>query len=154
MSGGWKLVPVEITPEIGHALESNIAKCNPPSEVHAANWRDAWKQALAASPAPPPDDRAQQTGNDIASEFDARLSRWPKRDALAGLADTIAAALTSAIEAAKAKEREAIFKAAFAAQPSTAENPNEDSYQRGRFDGVIEYGRALSLLKAEIERGR
>jgi hypothetical protein len=29
-------------------------------------------------------------------------------------------------------------------QPSTAENPNEDSYQRGRFDGVMEYGRAIA----------
>lgn len=29
-------------------------------------------------------------------------------------------------------------------QPSTAENPNEDTYQRGRFDGIIEYGRAIA----------
>lgn len=29
------------------------------------------------------------------------------------------------------------------ALPSTAENPNEDAYQRGRFDGVMEYQAAL-----------
>lgn len=28
-------------------------------------------------------------------------------------------------------------------QPSTAENPNEDAYQRGRFDGIMEYSQAI-----------
>lgn len=28
-------------------------------------------------------------------------------------------------------------------QPSTAENPNEDAYQRGRFDGIMEFARAI-----------
>lgn len=32
-------------------------------------------------------------------------------------------------------------------QPSTAENPNEDAYQRGRFDGIMEFARALQELK-------
>lgn len=48
---GWKLVPEKITPAIGHALESNFAECSPPSDVHAANWQDAWTKALAASEA-------------------------------------------------------------------------------------------------------
>jgi hypothetical protein len=50
---GWKLVPEKITPEIAQKLESNYAKCLPPSAVHAANWQEAWAEALAASPAPP-----------------------------------------------------------------------------------------------------
>lgn len=29
-------------------------------------------------------------------------------------------------------------------QPSTAENPNEDAYQRGRFDGIMEFARAIA----------
>lgn len=48
-----KLVPVRITPEMAHALESNFAVCTDPSEVHAANWQDAWSKALAASPQAP-----------------------------------------------------------------------------------------------------
>lgn len=35
---------------------------------------------------------------------------------------------------------------ALAAQPSTAENPNEDAYQLGRFDGVMEYAKAILAL--------
>jgi hypothetical protein len=31
--------------------------------------------------------------------------------------------------------------------PCTAENPNEDAYQRGRFDGVMEYQRAIRALE-------
>ena len=31
-------------------------------------------------------------------------------------------------------------------QPSTAENPNEDIYQRGRFDGVFEYATDIQAL--------
>lgn len=31
-----------------------------------------------------------------------------------------------------------------ACQPSTAENPNEDAYQRGRFDGIMEFARAIA----------
>lgn len=44
------IVPRKVTKEIGHALESNIAECLPPSPVHAANWRDAWGNATAAAP--------------------------------------------------------------------------------------------------------
>lgn len=50
---GWRLVPCEITPEMAQQLESNIAHCLPPSEVHRANWADAWKNAIAAAPQPP-----------------------------------------------------------------------------------------------------
>lgn len=32
-------------------------------------------------------------------------------------------------------------------QPSTAANPSEDAYQRGRFHGVIEFYNAISKLK-------
>lgn len=32
------------------------------------------------------------------------------------------------------------------AQPCTAENPREDAYQHGRFDGVMDYGRAIRAL--------
>jgi hypothetical protein len=31
-------------------------------------------------------------------------------------------------------------------QPSTAADPNESAYERGRFDGVMEYGRAIAAL--------
>lgn len=51
---GWKLLPVEQTKEMAHALESNIAECLPPSEVHVANWRDAYAAMLAVAPTPPP----------------------------------------------------------------------------------------------------
>ncbi len=37
---------------------------------------------------------------------------------------------------------------AWAAQPSTAENPNESAYERGRFDGVMAYGVAIERLRA------
>lgn len=40
------------------------------------------------------------------------------------------------------------IEAATNAQPSTAENPNEDAYQRGRCDGIMEYGRAIRALLA------
>lgn len=41
----------------------------------------------------------------------------------------------------------AAIQAARKAQPCTAENPNENDYQRGRFDGIIEYAKAISALK-------
>lgn len=49
-------------------------------------------------------------------------------------------------EAALAGAREAALREALDAQPSTAENPNENAYQRGRFDGIMEYGRAILAL--------
>ena len=49
-------------------------------------------------------------------------------------------------------DRAAIIEEALAAMPSTAENPNEDSYQRGRFDGIMEYQRNIRALShAKIE---
>jgi hypothetical protein len=33
------------------------------------------------------------------------------------------------------------------AQPPTAERPDENTYQRGFFDGVIAYGRAILALR-------
>lgn len=41
------------------------------------------------------------------------------------------------------------LEAAIAAQPATAEDPNEDNYQRGFFDGVMAYGRELLKLRDE-----
>ena len=37
-----------------------------------------------------------------------------------------------------------------AAQPSTAENPNESAYQRGRHDGIIEYGTHIAKINAKL----
>ena len=50
---GLKLVPIEPTPEMAQALESNFAECLPPSDVHVANWRSAYQAMLAAAPTPP-----------------------------------------------------------------------------------------------------
>lgn len=58
------------------------------------------------------------------------------------LAGAIAAALTEAEQ----RGREMGLTAAIEAQPSTAENPDEDAYQRGRFDGIMDYGRAIVRL--------
>ena len=58
-AAGVRLVPVAITPLIGWHLESNLATCNPPSEIHAANWRDAWAAAVAASPYAPQKDETK-----------------------------------------------------------------------------------------------
>ena len=38
------------------------------------------------------------------------------------------------------------------AQPSTAENPNEGAYQRGRFDGIVEYAKAIRAIIPEKEK--
>lgn len=42
--------------------------------------------------------------------------------------------------------REETIAECLAAMPCTAENPNEDSYQRGRFDGILDYQRAIRTL--------
>ena len=49
---GWRLVPIEPTMEMALALESNYAECLPSSEVHNANWIDAYHAMLAAAPKP------------------------------------------------------------------------------------------------------
>lgn len=46
------LVPRTITPEMARALESNYAECMPASDVHVANWREAYAAMLAAAPEP------------------------------------------------------------------------------------------------------
>jgi hypothetical protein len=43
-------------------------------------------------------------------------------------------------------ERQAVKEAALACQPSTAENPNESAYERGRFDGVTAFATAIRAL--------
>lgn len=40
-----------------------------------------------------------------------------------------------------------ILEEALRAQPSTAENPNESAYERGRFDGVMAFAAAIRSLK-------
>ena len=40
-------------------------------------------------------------------------------------------------------ERRATIERCAARQPSTAEDPNESDYQRGRFDGIIEFAAAI-----------
>jgi hypothetical protein len=40
-----------------------------------------------------------------------------------------------------------ILEEALRAQPSTAENPNESAYERGRFDGVMAFAAAIRALK-------
>lgn len=41
------------------------------------------------------------------------------------------------------------WEEALECQPSTAENPNESAYQRGRFDGIMEYSRAIRARATE-----
>lgn len=64
-----------------------------------------------------------------------------------------AAKLVATLEAGRHADRVAgVRKAidtAIDAQPSTAENPNEDSYQRGRFDGIMEFARAILAIDAD-----
>lgn len=43
-------------------------------------------------------------------------------------------------------DRNAVLEEAADAMPCTAEDPNEDDYQRGRFDGIMEYQRAIRAL--------
>ena len=57
-----------------------------------------------------------------------------------------------ATEAALSECRDKTLEEAVACQPATAENPDESSYQRGKFEGVMEYGRAILALK-EKPRG-
>lgn len=54
--------------------------------------------------------------------------------------------LRDLLERAEKNGWNAAINAAREAQPCTAENPNEDSYQRGRFDGVMDYAKALRAL--------
>lgn len=46
-------VPREITAEMAFELESNFAECLPASEVHRANWAEAYRRMLAAAPPAP-----------------------------------------------------------------------------------------------------
>lgn len=59
---------------------------------------------------------------------------------------SIPVGLSELIERAEKNGWNAAICAAREAQPCTAERPNEDSYQRGKFDGVMEYARALRGL--------
>src|SRR5687768_14980281 len=63
------------------------------------------------------------------------IAAWNKRTAIAS-GELVPASAVAA-------ERERCIDAI----PCTAENPNEDAYQRGRFDGVMEYQRAIRALE-------
>ena len=47
------------------------------------------------------------------------------------------------------EDRDEVIDECLAQQPSTAENPNEDSYQRGRFDGIMEFAEAMQAMKKD-----
>lgn len=52
-AAGVRLVPESVTPKMAVCLESNFSVCEPASEIHAANWRSAYRAMLAASPYAP-----------------------------------------------------------------------------------------------------
>ncbi len=60
---GWKLVPIELTPEIACALEDGAPPTDPlwtawPNDALARmveDYRETWARVLAASPAPQPE---------------------------------------------------------------------------------------------------
>lgn len=74
----------------------------------------------------------------------------PRKDALR-LAAEHERLYASRIAAAEKAARVGALREALECHPTTAENPNENSYQRGRFDGVIEYGRAIGALITAAE---
>lgn len=49
-ASGVRLVPERITPQMAWCLESNFAAPLPASEIHAANWQEAYCAAISASP--------------------------------------------------------------------------------------------------------
>jgi hypothetical protein len=66
------------------------------------------------------------------------------------LCDLLEAAIFLAMKAvspAKAEGWNAAIQACIEAQPFTAENPNESSYLKGHFDGVMDYGREIRKLR-------
>lgn len=48
-----------------------------------------------------------------------------------------------------AEDRDDVIDECLDQQPSTAENPNEDAYQRGRFDGIMEFAQAIQSIKSD-----
>ena len=52
-AAGVRLVPESVTPKMAVCLESNFSVCEPASEIHAANWRSAYRAMPAASPYAP-----------------------------------------------------------------------------------------------------
>lgn len=69
------------------------------------------------------------------------------RKMTAGDADGHSMVQAFALHAQQAREQ--AMEEALGAQPSTAENPNEDAYQRGRFDGIMEFAKAILALKEQ-----
>jgi hypothetical protein len=82
----------------------------------------------------------------LAGERDEAVARWR-------IASDSAVALQASLLGTEADlaariqaEREAVREACLAAQPCTAEDPNESPYQRAYFDGVMAYGRAIRAI--------
>ena len=88
---GWQLVPVNVTKEMAHALESNLAECLPPSDVHAENWRKAYANMLAAAPQPLAFDR-DSIIEACAEAAAAPIQKWnyPAHSVVANIAATVA----------------------------------------------------------------
>lgn len=63
---------------------------------------------------------------------------------------SIRAALESVVDDLTAAARAEGMEWAAGLQPPTAEDPNETAYQRGRFDGIIEFGTAIHTRAREI----
>lgn len=75
------------------------------------------------------------------------------------LAKFVAAEIRAALSApptyadAEAKGFARAIEAATEAQPSTAEDPTESAYQKGRFDGIMEYATAIRSLASPAPKG-
>lgn len=59
--------------------------------------------------------------------------------------------IAQALNAAKRNARAEALEEAIDALPETAEDPNESGYERGRFNGVMEYQKAIRALAAKEE---
>jgi hypothetical protein len=68
--------------------------------------------------------------NNVANVVRAAISAYEAARARASFVDGYAQAIEDATDV----------------QPSIAEDPSEDAYQRGRFDGIMEYGKAIRAL--------
>jgi len=145
-----KLVPIDLPPAMSRILAS-AAKYG--TESNGALFpKKLWAELLEAAPpvtmpTEAAGDELRKIAIDIAMRFalDAMDVMHVSTEAIykGGLVEKIVDALT-----ARPDQRDAVIEACLAAQPSTAENPNEDSYQRGRFDGIMEYGRAIRALRS------
>jgi len=73
-AAGWKLVPVELTLEMGNAM--NDAEQFPFSTNNKMFWEDVWKAALDAAPHP----ASAESGGAGEDAKDAARYRWLRKD--------------------------------------------------------------------------